>query len=134
MPHIDGERTWYSCAETARLVRTALAREFPGVRFGVRSHVYAGGASIDVSAPAGGPDRRAVRAVVAPYAGAGFDGMIDMQYYRDAFIDEAGRVLGLDDPGTEGSRGSVPARRDPQPPGTRRVHFGANFVFVENGY
>lgn len=134
MPTIHGDRTWYSCVETAKLVRAALAREFPGVRFGVRSSVYSGGASIRVTVPKGGPDRRAVQRVVDPYKGAGFDGMIDMEYYRDAFIDEVGRVRGIDDPGTEGSRGSVPAYHDAQPPGTRRVHFGANYIFVDEAY
>ena len=131
MPHLDGERTWYTCAETAKLVRVALNRHFPGVKFGVRSRTYSGGASIRVSIPRGGPKRRDVQAVVEPYGGANFDGMIDMQYYRDAFIDGSGAVRGLDDPGTERSRGSIPAHRDIQPAGTRRVHFGANYIFVD---
>lgn len=134
MPSTHGDRIWYSCAETAKLVRVALVREFPGVKFGVRSSTYANGASIRVTVPKGGPDRQKVRAVVSPYAGGGFDGMIDMAYSRDAYLDEAGRVRGTDSSGTEGSRGSVPAHHDAQAPNTRRVHFGADYVFVEEAY
>ena len=43
------ETKYLSCAETAKLVRTALKKNFPGVKFSVRSSVYSGGASIDVS-------------------------------------------------------------------------------------
>ena len=38
-----------ACAETAKLVRAALKRSFPGCRFSVRSSTYAGGAAIHVS-------------------------------------------------------------------------------------
>lgn len=137
MPSVHGDRIWYSCAETAKLVRNELERQFPRAKYGkigVRSNVYSGGASIRVTVPKGGPDVHAVRQVVAPYAGGGFDGMIDMQYYRDAYLDDAGRVRGIDDPGTEGSRGSVPAHHDVQPPNTKKVHFGASYIFVDEAY
>jgi len=39
---------YLSCADTARLIRAALARSFPGTKFSVRSSVYTGGASIRV--------------------------------------------------------------------------------------
>ena len=38
-----------SCAETAKFVRTESKKNFPGVKFSVRSSVYSGGASIGVS-------------------------------------------------------------------------------------
>ena len=41
-------RDWVSVADTATLVRGALASAFPGVKFYVRSESYAGGASINV--------------------------------------------------------------------------------------
>lgn len=40
---------YLSAADTAKLVRVALKRSFPGTRFSVRSKTYSGGASIDVS-------------------------------------------------------------------------------------
>lgn len=39
------EKTYQSCAETAKLLRQALKESFPGVKFSVRSSTYAGGAS-----------------------------------------------------------------------------------------
>ncbi len=40
---------YFSAADTAKLVRAALKRSFPGTRFSVRSKTYSAGASIDVS-------------------------------------------------------------------------------------
>ncbi len=42
-------RDYLSCADTAQLVRAALEQAFPRQKFSVRSHTYAGGASIDIS-------------------------------------------------------------------------------------
>jgi hypothetical protein len=39
---------YLSAAETAVLVRAELKAAFPGVKFSVKTHTYAGGASIDV--------------------------------------------------------------------------------------
>jgi hypothetical protein len=39
----------YTTVETAKEIRKALKAAFPKVKFSVRSHCYAGGASIDVS-------------------------------------------------------------------------------------
>ena len=43
------EIKYMSCAETAKFVRTESKKNFPGVKFSVRSSVYSGGASIGVS-------------------------------------------------------------------------------------
>lgn len=67
---------YLSCAETAKLVRAALKEAFPGVKFGVRSSVYAGGASIRVSY-VNGPSYAQVKGVVGAFEGAYFDGMTD---------------------------------------------------------
>jgi hypothetical protein len=40
---------YFTCFETAKLVRQSLKEAFPGVKFAVRSSTYSGGASIDVS-------------------------------------------------------------------------------------
>lgn len=67
-----------TCAETAKLVRKALAIAFPGCKFSVRSETYSGGASIDVRWT-DGPTVRQVEAVAKRYSGATFDGMIDLK-------------------------------------------------------
>jgi hypothetical protein len=97
---------YLSCAGTAKLLRQALKRTFPGVKFSVRSDVYAGGASIDVSWT-DGPTAQAVKALGDEYAGADFNAMQDLRTYRAPDL--------------------VP---DPEY-GAREVHYGADFVFCD---
>ena len=72
------ETKYLSCAETAKLVRAALKKNFPRVKFSVRSSVYSGGASIDVSWVLG-PTTREVDTVAGQFESADFDGSIDME-------------------------------------------------------
>lgn len=95
------DRTYLSCADTAKLVRKSLRADFPGVKFSVRSSTYAGGASIDVGWE-DGPTSKQVDATLHLYEGASFDGMIDLKSYHDSLIM-------TDD-------------------GPQSVHFGADFV------
>lgn len=67
---------YLSCAETAKMVRKALAEAFPGVKFSVRSSVYAGGASIRVNW-IDGPNTKQVEGIAETFSGSYFDGMID---------------------------------------------------------
>jgi len=74
-----------TCAETAKLVRRDLKAAFPGVKFSVRSSTYAGGASIHVRW-IDGPVVADVDEVVGKYAGATFNGMIDMKEYHPSTL------------------------------------------------
>jgi hypothetical protein len=77
-------RNYLSCAETAKLVRSALSESFPGVKFSVRSSVYSGGASINVKWT-DGPTSDQVKMIVKQFEGSYFDGMIDYKgsiYHR----------------------------------------------------
>jgi len=76
---------YLSCAETAKLVRTALKKNFPGVKFSVRSSVYSGGASIDVSWVLG-PTTKEVDSIAGQYESADFDGSIDMETRYDHWL------------------------------------------------
>jgi hypothetical protein len=67
---------YLSCAETAKLVRAALKESFPGVKFSVKSSVYAGGASININY-VNGPAADQVKAVISVFEGSYFDGMTD---------------------------------------------------------
>ena len=97
--------TYLSCAETEKLCRAALKSAFPEVKFSVRSSTYANGASIRVRWT-DGPLKAEVEKIAGLYAGATFDGMIDLKSYHDSWLrDEDG---------------------EPQ-----RVSFGADFVFVD---
>jgi hypothetical protein len=74
-------KQYLSCAETAKLVRAALKESFPGIKFSVKSSVYSGGASINVSYE-NGPTVAQVKAVVNMFEGAYFDGMTDYKGYN----------------------------------------------------
>lgn len=69
-------REYLSCSETAKLVRAALKESFPCVKFSVRSSVYSGGASINISY-VDGPTYEQVKAVAGMFEGSYFDGMTD---------------------------------------------------------
>jgi hypothetical protein len=69
-------RKYLSCAETAKLVRSALSESFPSIKFSVRSSVYSGGASIDVRW-LDGPTSAQVKQITNQFEGSYFDGMID---------------------------------------------------------
>jgi Large polyvalent protein associated domain 29 len=71
-------REYLSCAETAKLIRAALKQALPGVKFSVQSKTYSGGASITVGW-VDGPNEAQVKAVAGRFAGATFDGMIDLK-------------------------------------------------------
>lgn len=124
------ERQYLSCADTAKLLRSHLKRGFPGVKFSVRSHTYAGGASVDVSWTDGPTDAQ-VSAVTNTYSGARFDGMIDMASYVSHWLEADGTVTVAHDGGTEdqrGSRGEVFGSR--RTADAVLVHLGANYVFT----
>ena len=120
---------YLSCAETAKLIRAALKKSFPGVKFSVRSSVYSGGASIDVGWT-DGPAEKAVKAVAGGYCSGGFDGMIDMAYSTDEWLMPDGSVCAASSPGTSGSMGVYSPYDEPAPsPEAKRVRFGADYVF-----
>lgn len=118
---------YLSCAETAKLVRGALKRAFPHARFSVRSHVYAGGASIDVRY-SGGPCNRFVERVAKQYQGSDFDGMVDLKTPNRHYLLPDGSALpsSFHRDGTSRAVGVVQGLPD----GARLVRFGADFIFV----
>ncbi|OZB38145.1 MAG: hypothetical protein B7X48_14310 [Acidiphilium sp. 34-60-192] len=122
---------YFSCAETAKLVRNELKSRFPGVKFSVRSNTYAGGASIDVSW-VDGPAAKIVDAVVGQFAGGRFDSSIDMAYNVSHWMTQDGRIVIASNPGTGDQKGSHSAERNWMPePDAKLVHFGADFIFTK---
>jgi Large polyvalent protein associated domain 29 len=125
---------YLSCAETAKLIRGALKREFSGVKFSVKSKTYSGGASITVGWT-DGPTGKAVDAVVQVYSGAGFDGMIDLKYYKSAWLLPDGSATFAKTSGTSGSMGTVDSDQEMQHSfKAEQVHFGADYVFTNRRY
>jgi hypothetical protein len=127
------ETKYLSCAETAKLVRTALKKSFPGVKFSVRSSVYSGGASIDVSWVLG-PTTKEVDAVAGQYESASFDGSIDMETPYDHWLLPDSSAIIKHGPGTKGSMGYIPAVENPMPPGAIPVSFGAHYIQCQRRY
>jgi len=100
--------TYYTCPETAKLIRKALKQSFPGVKFSVRSDQYSMGASIRVRWT-DGPRQKVVESVAGEFAGATFDGMTDCKnYHSDTHVKLDGNEL-------------VEVR----------VRYGADFVFCD---
>ena len=62
-------RTYISCADTAKLVRQALKESFPGIKFGVRSSTYSGGASIYIRWT-DGPNAAMVESIAGKFSGS----------------------------------------------------------------
>ena len=77
---------YITAAETAKLLRVALKAKFPKVKFSVRSETYAGGASIRVGW-IDGPQAWEVDPIAQKFAGADFDGMIDLKTHHPIYID-----------------------------------------------
>jgi hypothetical protein len=125
---------YISAADTARIIRRALKREFPGKKFTVRSSTYSMGSEVSVGVPEG-VSTEDVRNVVGGYATGGFDGMIDLAYSITLALDSEDRVIGSASTGTVGSRGSVPAWNtlDTYEVATRVTRYikgGAKYIFV----
>ncbi len=70
-----------TAAETAKLVRKALAAQFPETTFSVRSKHYSGGASVDIEYT-DGPALKLVNEIVKQFEGCGFDPMQDLKTYN----------------------------------------------------
>lgn len=100
------EKNYLTCADTAKLLRTALKNAFPGVKFSVRSDTYSGGASIRVRWT-DGPFTKDVDAIAQRYAGATFDGSIDLKEYHTDLVHFEGEEM------------------------PRLVRFGSDFVFTD---
>lgn len=125
---------YFTTAETAVLIRVQLAKKFPGIKFSVRSSEYAGGSSIDV-AYAFGPSCKEVEAVVNGFESRGFDGSIDLSYYKASWLLPDGSAQLAQTEGSEGSRGQHEAVDTDAPhPGAVLVHFGASYVHVSRRF
>jgi hypothetical protein len=88
-------KTYLSCAETAKMIRSVLKESFPGVKFSVVSSTYSMGASITIKYN-DGPNADAVKAAVGIFEGSYFDGMQDYKGQRYAAIDGQEMSFGAD--------------------------------------
>ena len=125
---------YLTTAETAKLIRTALKKAFPGVKFGVRSSEYSMGSSVRV-AWTDGPTTKQVEGVAKQYGSSGFDGMIDMKYNYTSWLLPDGTAIIAENHGTQGSGGVYGPESNPQPhPDAILVSFGPDYVFCNRSY
>lgn len=84
----------YTTAGTAQLIRVALKKAFPDVKFSVTSDVYSQGSSVRI-AYKDGPAEAQVREVYAPYKSGSFDSSQDMYVYKDKLttVEEGGKLV-----------------------------------------
>lgn len=121
---------YISTADTAKLIRKALRRSFPGQKFYVRSRTYSMGASIDVSWM-DGPAEAEVKVITSDFSGSGFDGMIDLKYYISHWLCPDGTIQVARTPGSSGSGGCHDPVDTPKPhPDAELVSFGSDHVFT----
>lgn len=121
--------------ETAKLIRTLMKNRFPEVKVKVHSHRYAGGSSIDVKVDfqrEDNPERwDEIISLLDGFTGQGFDGMIDMTFYKHSWLNPDGTATLAKHTGTQGSGGSYEAVDNPAPDEKSEfVHFHANHVFL----
>ena len=128
----DSTPRYIDVVEVAKLVRQTLKKNFPRVRFSVRSDRYPGGASILVTWKEGPPESE-VKPVVGMYQGARIDGDFSprpVSHYLRAdgqamvAYNPASYAVGAFDP--EGEDNRLLARL--MPANVELVHFGADFV------
>lgn len=72
---------YYSASETAKIIRSILKEQFPGVKFSVRSETFAGGDAVRVGWMDGPPEKMVDKAI-GWLKGSTFDGMIDLKTSR----------------------------------------------------
>lgn len=115
-----------SAVDAAKIIRARLKAEYPGVRFSVRKERGSGSLRITWT---DGPTEEDVKAL-ARLDGQGFDGMIDLRYYKTHWLMPDGSVTLCETRGTGDNGGSVPAQlHAPPSPDARRVAFSTSFVF-----
>ena len=128
----DTRPRYIDVVEVARLVRCSLKKNFPDVKFSVRSNRYAGGASIHVTWKAG-PKQSDVQSVVSQYGGARTDGDYSPRSVYH-YLRPDGKAIVAYNPASSAVGASEPKGEDNRllervmPPAFELVHFGADFV------
>lgn len=125
---------YINVVDTAKLIRVQLKKNFPGVKFGVRSEQYSMGASINIHWT-DGPTKERVEKIVNPFCGGRFDGMIDLAYNVRSWLLPDGSAAFGKSSGTGSSHGSDPGYDNPAPcEGARLVDFAADHIFCNRSY
>lgn len=129
------ETRYISTTETAKLIRARLKVAFTDHKFSVRKTHHS---SIDVTTTVNRDDREfydKVNAELHGFQGQGFDGMIDMSFYKDSWLNPDGSAIIARHPGTVGSMGVYEPEDVPAPDErSELVHFGAHHVSLSHDW
>jgi hypothetical protein len=121
-------------ADTAKLIRAALKKAFPGQKFSVRAKSYSMGCSIQVGYNADVATND-VQRVVSVFSSTGFDGMIDASYARYAWLAPDGTASLAYSQSRVGNDGNaVREFGEPHTANCRYVRFGADYVMVQKDF
>lgn len=113
--------------EVAKYIRNDLKKNFPGVKFSVKSDYN----SVRVSWT-DGPAAKQVDAIIKKYAGGSFDSMIDLSYNHYHWMLPDGSLEFASTAGTAGSGGTVEAVRTDKPhPEAKRVSLMSHYIFSD---
>jgi len=115
--------------DMSRILKKELKQKFPNTKFSVRSQNYSGGCSIDVYYE-NGPSYKKVNEIVQKYSGKGFDGMVDMAYYKDLCLTKEGFLQTYKSEGTEDSNGYSRSWESELPEGAIPVSTSHPYVFT----
>ena len=102
-----GRGEFISASDIASLCRSALKKQFPSVKFSIRSKYYAGGCSVDLSWM-DGPTKEKVDQIINMFSTKGFDGSIDLAYSKSLWLYPDGSASVARDEGTQSSGGYHP--------------------------
>ena len=94
-PEIKPYTIHISTPDTAKMIRKALKKQFPTIKFSVRSKSYSGGSSITVYWT-NGPTAYKVDKVLKRFEGATFDGMRDLKEYVSFVVEGQRYSFGSD--------------------------------------
>lgn len=123
-----GDTFYVGVKETNQLIRAALKRAFPSIKFTVRSY---GGRSTRVGW-VDGPTVDQVEAITEQYGSARFDGSVDYAYSVNHWLLPDGSTIIEHSEGSQCTGGYSPAVRNEQPmPEAIKVHFMLDYVFAE---
>ena len=122
--------TRLSCSHTAMLVRLALKRAFPTIKFTVKSKTYHRSPSINVGWT-DGPTKAMVDGVISVYAGSRFDASIELKTTVSSWLMPDGSATLASDRDWNDDGGNSAAYHDWMPHSQAQlVQFGTDCVFT----
>jgi hypothetical protein len=126
---MENKKMYLGVADMAKILKKELRSRFPNTKFSVVSSSYSGGCSIDVYYT-DGPAFEDVDKIVQSYRGKGFDGMIDMSFYYELYLNKDGFLRTYKSEGTADCMGVYNAYSNKLPEGAILVNTSHPYTFT----